>query len=137
MKSVYISGPYTAPDREGEDKNIRAPAFVASVYLSAGWAVFCPHTMTAPIDREFNEDQGITYDDWLTLDLYWLKKCDAIHMLPGWRQSKGARIEYMAARALGLGIRGEVESGGKEAHCDRRSKRTDPADGCMCHRGGE
>ena len=106
MKSIYISGPYTAPDRKGEDKNIRAAASAASTYLRAGWAAFCPHTMTALIDREFNVSKNITYDDWLTLDLYWLAKCDAIHMLPGWWGSKGARIEYLMAKALGIEIRG-------------------------------
>jgi len=111
MKSIYISGPYTAPDRAGEDKNIRAAASAASAYLRAGWAVFCPHTMTVLIDREFNVSKNITYNDWLTLDLYWLAKCDAIHMLPGWRDSKGARTEYLMAKALGIDIRGEELSG--------------------------
>ena len=107
MKSIYISGPYTAADREGEDENIKAAAAMASIYLHAGWAVFCPHTMTSLIDREFNEDGAVTYDDWLTLDLYWLAKCDAIHMLPGWSHSRGAKMEHMAAKALGLEIRGD------------------------------
>ena len=106
MKSIYISGPYTAPDRKGEDKNIRAAARVAAGYLRDGWAIFCPHTMTTLIDREFNSDRAIGYQGYLTLDLYWLAKCDAIHMLPGWWGSKGARIEYLMAKALGIEIRG-------------------------------
>ena len=35
MKSIYISGPYTAPDREGEDKNILTAARVAAGPLAA------------------------------------------------------------------------------------------------------
>jgi len=108
MKSVYISGPYSAPDREGEDQNIRYAAAAAAEYLRKGYAAFCPHTMTAQIDREFNGSKLIGWDDWLTFDLYWLAKCDAIHMLPGWRESKGAMLEYMAAKALGLEILGDV-----------------------------
>ena len=108
MKSVYIAGPYSAEDREGEDKNIYYAARVASWYMADGWAVFCPHTMTSIIDREHNHDI-LTWEDYLTTDIYWLSKCDAIHMLPGWRESKGASIEYLVAKGLGLEILGAVE----------------------------
>lgn len=30
--------------------------------------------------------------------------CDAIALLPGWRQAEGARLEYRAARYLGLDV---------------------------------
>lgn len=105
MKSIYISGPYSAPDREGEDQNIRYAAAAAAEYLRKGYAAFCPHTMTAQIDREL---EALSWEEWLIFDLYWLAKCDAIHMLPGWRKSKGAMLEYMAAKALGLEILGDV-----------------------------
>ncbi len=107
MKSVYIAGPYTAYDRVGEDGNIAAAASAAAEYFRNGWAVFCPHTMTAIIDRQFNGNKTITYEDWLATDIYWLSKCDAIHLLPGWRDSKGANIEFMVAKGLGLEILGE------------------------------
>ncbi len=109
IQSLYIAGPYTAPDREGEDRNILAAAEVAAEYLRLGWRIFCPHTMTSIIDREFNRDGTLQHADWMELDLYWLEKCDAIYMLPGWRNSKGAQQEYTMARALGKTIMGEVE----------------------------
>jgi hypothetical protein len=105
MRSVYIAGPYTAPDREGEDAHIKQAAEVAAEYIGAGYAVFCPHTHSCTIDRGVRH---FDWDTWLTLDLYWLGKCDAIHMLPGWRDSKGAKLEYIAAKALGLEIRGDA-----------------------------
>ncbi len=104
MKSIYISGPYTAASREEEDINIAAAAIRASDYLRKGYAVFCPHTHSAIIDREHNVGNLLGWCDWLTLDLFWLAKCDAIHMLPGWENSKGAGIEHMMAKALGLEI---------------------------------
>ena len=110
MKSVYIAGPYTAEDKAGEDKNILMAAYAASELLKAGFTVFCPHTMTSIIDREFNEDNVLKWEDWLTTDIYWLAKCDAIFMLPDWKQSKGATLEYMVAKALGLEIMGEVDN---------------------------
>ena len=108
MKSIYIAGPYTASTPELEAQNVRNAAEVAYKYIKKRWHVFCPHTMTTYIDIEFNKDKSLTWEDWLILDIYWLAKCDAIHMLPGWRDSKGATLEYMVAIALGLEIRGDV-----------------------------
>jgi hypothetical protein len=107
VKSIYIAGPYTAESREGEDENIKSAARIAADYIKRGWAVFCPHTMSVTIDREFNKDRMIDWNDWMTMDLHWLSKCDAIHMLPGWTKSKGAVMEYMFAQALGLEIKGD------------------------------
>jgi hypothetical protein len=45
----------------------------------------------------------------MNTDIYWLEKCDAIHMLPGWKKSKGASHEYLVAKGLGLEILGEGE----------------------------
>ena len=108
MKSVYIAGPYTAPDQAGEDANIRRAAEEAYWYMCKGWAVFCPHTMTSIIDREFNQHGPLGWDEWLKTDLYWLSRCDAIHMVEGWRESKGAQLEYLVAQSLGLEIKGDV-----------------------------
>lgn len=109
MKSVYISGPYSGCTGTEEDANIFKAAKVAADYIKRGYAVFCPHTHSTLINREYNPDGMIDYDDWLTLDLYWLFRCDAVHMLPGWKNSKGAKVEYMVAKALGKLIRGEAE----------------------------
>ena len=104
MKSAYIAGPYTAPTLPRENANILNAAEVAAEYIRQGYAVFCPHSHSTMIHREFNKDDKITYEDWLTLDLYWLSKCDVVVFLPGWKESKGASIEHMVARALGKEI---------------------------------
>jgi hypothetical protein len=105
MKSVYVAGPYSG----AEDVNVLRAAEVAADYIKRGWIVFCPHTHSNIIDRKFNKDKLITYEDWLILDLYWLSRCDAIHMVSGWRLSKGASLEYLVAQALGKEIRGDAE----------------------------
>jgi len=106
VKRIYIAGPYSSPDGyEGEDRNTMVAAEVSARYLKDGWAVFCPHTMTRDIARNFAKE--LTWEDWLTSDLAWIAVCDAIYMLPGWKQSKGAQYEYMVATALGLEILGE------------------------------
>lgn len=97
IKSAYIAGPYSAPTRELEDKNIQIAALVAGNYIRQGWAVFCPHTHSCLIARDFGPDD---WNTWLILDLYWLSKCDIVVFLPGWKESKGASIEHMVARGL-------------------------------------
>ncbi len=104
MRSVYIAGPYTGKTREEEDKNVRAAAEVAASYLKRGWAVFCPHTMTCMIDREFNKEGILDWANWMELAIYWLSHCDAVAFLPNWRKSKGATIEHIIAVALGKEI---------------------------------
>jgi len=103
MKSVFISGPYTGMKDE-EYNNMMKAARVGAHYLKLGFAVFCPHTMTYPIDRNYNTGGEIEYEDWLELGLYWLAKCDIVAFLPGWENSKGATIEHMVARSLGKEI---------------------------------
>ena len=104
MRSVYIAGKYSDKDEAGEDKNIMLAAAVAAEYLKDGWAVFCPHTMTQIIDRKFNRPRQLKWEDWLAADIHWISKCDAIHMLPNWRESEGAKVEYLVAKGLGLEI---------------------------------
>jgi len=103
IKSVYISGPYSAGTTALEDHNIRIAAKAAFRYYKKGYAVFCPHLQTSYIDRNFNCGE-VEYEDWLAVDIYWLSKCDVIVFLPGWEKSRGARIERMAARGLGKKI---------------------------------
>ncbi len=104
MKSVYIAGAYTGKTREEEDRNVRAAAEVAAHYLKRGWVVFCPHTMTCMIDREFNKDKVLDWSDWMHTAIYWLSKCDAVAFLPGWRESRGATIEHMVSIVMGKEI---------------------------------
>jgi hypothetical protein len=47
---------------------------------------------------------GWTWTDYLKTDLQQLLRCDSIYMLRGWRKSKGARLEYYVAKALGYTI---------------------------------
>ena len=103
MKKVYIAGPYSSDEgHKGEDKNTLIAAEYAAKYLKKGWAVFCPHTMTRDIARNFAE--SLTWEQWLETDIAWLACCDAIHMLPNWEKSKGACLEHVVARGLGLEI---------------------------------
>ena len=40
---------------------------------------------------------GFDYDDYMSIDLAMLERCDAIYMLEGWEESGGARKELIFA----------------------------------------
>lgn len=48
-----------------------------------------------------------TYDEWIEHGIWLLDKCDAIYMMKGWKESKGAKIEYIYACGKGLLVLGE------------------------------
>ena len=97
---IYLAGPYTPIDGREETRlaNIRAASDTAKQLLKLGLTPFCPHTMTAGWEDE------CSYDDFLRMDLEWLRLCDAVVLLPGWQTSRGARMEYEEALKEGLVI---------------------------------
>ena len=103
---VYVAGAYTPHDGREETRlaNIRRASEAAQQLLKAGHTPFCPHTMTA------GWEETCGYDDFLRLGMVWLAACDAILLLPGWEQSKGARREHEEAVTLGLLIAHGLES---------------------------
>lgn len=51
---------------------------------------------------DFGVQPDKTWEDYIRRDICALTECDSILLLPGWRQSKGARLEYHIAQALGM-----------------------------------
>ena len=87
---MYVSGPMTGLP----EFNFPAFNIVADEFRAAGWEVRNP------------ADKGIidewTWADYLRYDLREISECDAIYTLPGWRESKGARLEMHVASELGI-----------------------------------
>jgi hypothetical protein len=114
---VYLAGPYTPHDGRKETRleNIRRASEAAQRLLKAGHTPLCPHTMTAGWEATCD------YDDFLRLGLEWLATCDALLLLPGWEQSKGARQERAEAVTLGLLIAHDIDdlTVGGETPCPR------------------
>ena len=86
--TVYISGPMTGI------KDFNAPAF-EKAYFDLQKADHFPVMPSPYVD-------GKTYQEYLRDDLKLLLDCDAIYMLEGWQESKGAKIEHMVALACGI-----------------------------------
>lgn len=95
---LYISGPFSAPDDAGIERNIAAASDVALEMWRAGWSVICPHKNTSG----YQHARDLSHERWMLGDFEILRKCDAILMLPGWSQSKGAIMEHHFAGVIGL-----------------------------------
>ena len=48
-----------------------------------------------------------SWQGYMRLAIAQLVTCDAIHLLPGWEKSRGARVEFNLANELSLRIEGE------------------------------
>ncbi len=92
--TVYVSGPMTGLP----DLNFAAFNGEAARLRAIGYEVVNP--------AEFGEEPGLEWHQYLRKDIRALMDCNAIHMLPGWSRSKGARLEHHVAVELGFSISG-------------------------------
>lgn len=91
-KKVYISGKISGSDYdEAFDKFERAENWLSLIGLS-------------PINpmKKVSEQEGKSWKDYMLEDIAILWECDGIYMLPDWKDSKGARIEFQIALELDL-----------------------------------
>lgn len=90
---TYIAGPMTGYPEWNH------PAFyaMAEKLRAAGHAVICPAEL-----HEASHD--VPWHWYLRRDLAELVKCDRIVLLPGWWESRGARLEHYVAKQLGLEV---------------------------------
>lgn len=103
---VYISGPITGLAEEEFKKNF---ADAAELLKSNGFTPVNP----CELEVECGETCGseLTFTDgsyqhhwscYMKTDLKALLDCEGIFMLDGWRNSKGAKLEYEVAVGIGL-----------------------------------
>lgn len=105
--SIYVAGPWRGHP-EGNKASFDA---VEQMLVRAGWGpVYNPHKL--------NEDNGVHFgqpiEDAIRFDIEAILKSNAICLLPGWRNSEGARtIEVPMAARLGLDFyKAEVQAKG-------------------------
>lgn len=107
---IYIAGPmtgyklYNFPAFDAVADEIRAeghkPINPADLDREAG---FDPATL--PEDWDWSTYlPGVDPNDFINRDIEAIKTADAIYMLPGWRESRGARAEHALAEWRGISI---------------------------------
>lgn len=89
--TIYIAGPMTGI------KDFNRPTFntVAAALRAAGFDVVNPVELCPP---------GMAWTDCMRRDIAALMECDSIALLPGWMNSKGARLERHIAVQLGMPV---------------------------------
>lgn len=91
---VYISGQITGLElKEARTKFNEAER----VLIEKGHNPVNPMKINIPID-------GKTWTDYMLDDLKLLFDCEAIYLLDNWQASKGAKIEYLIAKEMGVKI---------------------------------
>jgi hypothetical protein len=86
---VYISGPITGY----KDYNCDAFRDAAKKLITKGYNVFNPCILE-------NIRENKDYTDYMKEALQGMLLCDTIYLLKGWKQSKGAVMEYKLAEFL-------------------------------------
>ncbi|AID58944.1 hypothetical protein PBI_GAIA_125 [Mycobacterium phage Gaia] len=91
---VYVSGPMS------KRKDYNFPKFhaVAAELRAQGKEV------VNPAELAHNDDLTKDWSFYVREDLRAMLDCDEIVLLPGWRGSKGARLELRVAKALGMRV---------------------------------
>lgn len=94
MKVVYISSPYSLGNVE---QNVLTQLDTSDVLISLG---YCPYT---PLLCHFQDmHKSRTYEEWMNIDLEFVKRSDVVLRLPG--ESKGADKEVALAKELGIPV---------------------------------
>ena len=90
-KRIYVAGPMTGLS----EHNFPTFHAAAARLREAGWEAVNPA-------ESFGGRTDMPRETYLRADIILLAQCEAIAMLPGWQESRGAKLEYLLARELGM-----------------------------------
>lgn len=91
---IYVSGKYSGDI----DANIQKAREASIKLWELGYTVFCPHLNTF----HFEKDCKCFYEDYINGDIEILRRCNAVFMLDGWKDSLGAVKEHKFALVWGI-----------------------------------
>lgn len=87
IPTIYIAGPYSAPDAYQIERNIREVEELGLVVIKAGGYPVMPHANT----RYFHGTASAPFFYAATLKL--MTQCDGLLLAPTWKTSHGATLE--------------------------------------------
>lgn len=90
--TIYISGKITGLDLKVAFDNFEQ---AENELLARGFEPVNPM-------KKVSEQEGKTWKEYMLEDIALLWDCDGIYLLKNWKQSKGAKLEWVIARELGL-----------------------------------
>lgn len=85
----YFAHPYSASTKPGQIRNFELANERAIRLLDAGYMIFSPISHSHPLQ----EVKDSSRDYWISLDKCFMNRCDGLILAPGWKESKGCRIE--------------------------------------------
>lgn len=101
MPTVYVAGPYRHPLRSGVEQNIQRARTVGLQCCRKGWSPIIPHSNTGHLDAV---DETIGDEFWLASTMELMRRCDAVVLVPGWKESSGTRSEIQEAQIRGIPV---------------------------------
>ena len=87
-RRVYIAGPMTGI------AELNRPAFFAAEEYLKGQGAIVMNPAVLP--------DGFEHHQYMKIAISMLMQCDVVAFLPGWQESKGARVEFTRSRAFAL-----------------------------------
>ena len=107
---IYVSGPISLGVNFGKRgwkkkfrQNIDKGLEIAAKLWRMGYFVYSPHANTG-FTYLINDIPKIPYRTFISGDLKILQSCDCIFMMPQWKKSRGALIEYRFAKDRGIPV---------------------------------
>ncbi len=98
MKAVYVAGPFRAANDFEVGANIRRAEEIGLEVAKLGASPVIPHANTRSLHHHMPEPFMLE----ATLEL--MRRCDALILVEGWRESAGTRDEMQEAHWLGIPV---------------------------------
>lgn len=114
---LYLCGPMTGYP----ESNYPAFGRAAAELRALGYDVRNPAELEAPLAwARRRRVKSVEWDDWMRVALALMLQCDALCLLPGWEESRGACLERDVACSMGWQcytleqvLTGEIDGGGR------------------------
>jgi len=97
IRRIYIAGPYSATTRKGRKANRDRAVLVGRKVVKCGHYPVIPHVIGFELE-DLNDD----WNWWMNVTSRELSTCDAMVLVPGYRNSKGAMSELGQCQRDGI-----------------------------------